>query len=185
MGPTCCCILARSSGDMRRICSCASRSISGSIIAAGEIEIGAGARGFGDLAGSSPAASLLSSAPLFFFSLLSRRVLSGIVDWLGWLGILIPYLLSAREEEYETELKPQASDSEGPPRKASRAGLGSGSDGRTRQCYRQWALYDVVDWVVGPPSRLGVWTRWVVVSLLFLLGRPIFSRPKRASWYSF
>ena len=91
---------------MRRICSCASRSISGSIIAAGEIEIGAGARGFGDLAGSSPAASLLSSAPLFFLSLLSRRVLSGIVDWLGWLGILIPYLLSAREEEYETELKP-------------------------------------------------------------------------------
>ena len=86
---------------MRRICSCASRSISGSIIAAGEIEIGAGARGFGDLAGSSPAAS---HRFLFFLSLLSRRVLSGIVDWLGWLGVLIPYLLSAREEEYETEL---------------------------------------------------------------------------------
>lgn len=33
---TCCCIRAMSSGDMRRICSCASRSISGSIISAAE-----------------------------------------------------------------------------------------------------------------------------------------------------
>jgi len=66
----------------------------------------------------------------------------------------------------------EASDSEGPPRKASRAGLGSGSDGRTRQCYHQWVLYDVVDWVVGPPSRLGVWDHALGRRLSFVLAGP-------------
>jgi hypothetical protein len=97
----------------------------------------------------------------------------------GLVGYNSDYLLSAREHHHGIRNGFEASDSEGRPKRG--AGLGSGSDGRRRQCYRQWALYDVVDWVVGPPSRLGVrvdvcagvvvWaTRWVVVSLLFFSG---------------
>ena len=66
---TCCCIRAMSSGDMRRICSCASRSISGSIVAGGggarEIEIEIGREVGSWLAGSS------GFCAAFFFSFFS------------------------------------------------------------------------------------------------------------------